>query len=134
MKTLLIDGDVLVYQFAFSEEVVVQWNRDLFTQHAELEPAKAHINAFIAELEDLTDASGSSIILSDPDNNFRQRLPLVQYKQNRLGLKRPILWKPLRDWFRNELGAVIAHDIEGDDLLGLLATQPDMPPAHRLGS
>ena len=29
------------------------------------------------------------------------------------------------------LGAVIAHDIEGDDLLGLLATQPDMPPAHR---
>ena len=121
MTTLLIDADVLVYRFAHSEQVVVRWNRDLYTMHAELEPAKAHIEDFIAELLEKTGCDKAVLVLSDLDANYRKELPHVTYKANRAGVVRPIIWKPLRDWFLGEeWGALWQPRLEGDDMLGLL--------------
>jgi DNA polymerase-1 len=120
VTTLLIDADVLVYRFAHSEQVVVRWHRDLFTMHAELEPAKAHIEDFINEMLEKTGCDQAVLVLSDLDRNYRKELPHVTYKANRAGLVRPMLWKPLREWFLEEWGAHWEPSLEGDDMLGLL--------------
>ena len=127
MRTLLVDADVLVYRFAHSEEVVVQWTRDLYTAHGELEPAKLHFMSYVKELLARTECEEPLFYLSDADANFRKEIPLVNYKQNRLGTRRPVLWKPLRDWIQNEHLAYhgMAPRLEGDDLLGLAATELD---------
>jgi DNA polymerase-1 len=123
MQTLLVDADVLVYRFAHSEQVVVRWHRDLYTMHAELEPAKAHIDDFIQEILETSGCEEARLVLSDIESNYRKTLSHVAYKANRAGIVRPILWKPLRDWFLSEeWSARWEPGLEGDDMLGLLAT------------
>lgn len=120
MSTLLIDGDVLVYRFANSEQRVTRWHRDLYTFHAELPPAKLHVEDFIAELREATGAQSARIFLSDVERNFRKEdLTRLQYKAARAGIVRPLLWKPLRTFLEAEHGAIWEPRLEGDDLLGL---------------
>jgi DNA polymerase-1 len=121
-RHLLIDADILVYRFAHSEQVVCQWERDLFTQHAYLAPAVGKVDAFIQDMLETTESDACTLVLSDLDGNFRKNLPLIDYKANRAGTVRPILFKPLREHFQAQYGAIVEPMLEGDDLLGLLGT------------
>jgi DNA polymerase-1 len=123
---LIIDGDVLAYRFAHSEQRAVCFDHDLWTYYAELEPAKAHVEGFIEELKGATGEREVILTLSDVDANFRKDLPRIQYKATRMGERRPLVWKPLREWMLAELGARWQPLLEGDDMLGLLAKQGDV--------
>jgi DNA polymerase-1 len=122
-NTLLVDGDVLVYRFANAEQVVVRWERDLYTMHAELGPAKAHVDSFIQRLLRLTECDEVMVVLSDAEDNFRKHFQRVEYKATRAGIVRPILWKPLRQWLLSEWDAKWEPRLEGDDMLSLTADE-----------
>lgn len=122
-RHLLIDGDTLVYRFAHSEQRVIKWDRDLHTTHAFLEPAQIKLANYVEELMEMAKADLCTIILSDLDHNFRKDLD-GDYKANRAGVVRPILFKPLREFLFEEYNAVEEPRLEGDDLLGLYATNP----------
>lgn len=119
-RTLILDGDVLVYRFANAEQVVVRWERDLYTMHAEFSPAKAHVDSFIQKLMATCECDEVVAVLSDSEDNFRRHFQRVEYKATRAGLVRPILWKPLRNWLFEEWDARMEPRLEGDDLCALL--------------
>jgi DNA polymerase-1 len=123
MKTrhLLIDGDILVYRFAHRSQVVAKWDRDLYTFHAFLSDATPHIIDMLKTWQEDLEADELTVVLSDLNRNFRKRV-YPEYKAHRGGVVRPILFKPLREYFEREYGAFYESDLEGDDLIGLLAT------------
>lgn len=127
MKTLIIDGDVLVYRFAFAEQVVVEWERDLWTQHAWLNPAKVKLDEFVQEMLEQTKCDEAVIALSDLDNNWRQTVD-SEYKLHRSGTMRPILFKPLRQFLLDEYHAAVIQTCEGDDVIGILGTDRELFP------
>lgn len=127
MTTLLLDADVLVYSFAFSEQQVIRWDRDLYTQHAWLDPTKVKLDTYIHKLMELTDCSEVKVALSDLDYNFRKEV-YGPYKMTRAGLIRPILFGPLREFFIKEHDGVFLPRLEGDDVLATWATDPATGP------
>lgn len=126
MTALLVDGDILVYRHAFAEQVEVDMGGGGVASWAELEPAWAGV---VAEVKSLAVAAGCDAVrvtLSCPSDQCFRRDVDPAYKHNRRGQSRPLLYSRLRD--RMLLGcedfppATALPRLEGDDVLGLLAT------------
>jgi DNA polymerase-1 len=126
MPTLLIDADVLRYQLAFSNTKSFQFDDDdSATEITNHEKAKADLEGYIEDLLDTLGATDFLLPLS-VSTNFRKTL-YPTYKENRAGKPRPSLWYAV-DGFLKELWGdkIITREyLEGDDILGLLATHPN---------
>lgn len=122
--TLLIDGDVLVYQIGLACEVEIDWGDDWWTLHADAKEAKASldakINAFLAKL----DADSARIALSCPTDDGYRRALCPTYKSNRADKRKPVVHKALRQHVIDNYDAILRPQLEADDILGILATQP----------
>jgi DNA polymerase-1 len=123
MRSLIIDGDVLVYQFAHSCQVETRWERDVWMWHANAQEARCKVAQYMDELLERTDSDELFVALSDLDGNFRKSV-CSSYKANRAGIKRPLLFGELRRFFLEEYEAVVFPNLEGDDVLGIMGTDP----------
>jgi DNA polymerase-1 len=123
--TLLIDADVLRYLLAFSNTKQFQFDDDeAATEITNPEKAKADLEGYIADLLKTLGADDFLLPLS-VSTNFRKDI-YADYKANRNGKPKPALWYEL-DAFVSEMYAdrIITREyLEGDDILGLLATHP----------
>ena len=57
MTTLLIDGDILLYQIASKCEVATEWDDNLWTLHSDLNEGVKLFNEEIEKLVDTLEAS-----------------------------------------------------------------------------
>jgi DNA polymerase-1 len=125
LLTLLIDADVLRYQLAFSNTKNFKFDDDdSATEIVNPEKAKVELEAYIEELVDKFGATDFILPLS-VSTNFRKGI-FPTYKSNRAGKPKPALWYAV-DEFLKEMYAdkIITREyLEGDDILGLLATNP----------
>ena len=121
-RNILVDADVLVYRFAHGEQKVIAWDHDFHTMHAFLEPAKAKLESWLDCLREELAASELTLILSDTSGNFRNDF-CEEYKAGRAGVQRPILFRAIREYFLEEHGAILLPTLEGDDVLGIMATE-----------
>lgn len=136
MRVLLLDSDVLVYRFAYACEAPVRWDEDTWTYYGDLGKAKREMLHFVKELVENMAADEVRHFLSDSKENWRREvydgykgkrsgwMEVAQGMIPKHGPRRPMLWKPMRDWLVEEHGALIVDGLEGDDLLGLEATAP----------
>ncbi len=111
MRTLLIDADVLAYRAAIEHEVAEETEDGYWTWTCDLE-----------NFLELLEAEHYVLCLSD-DRNFRKEIS-SEYKENRVRLRRPVVLRPLRKWLIEDLGAVVWPGLEGDDVMGIMATDP----------
>lgn len=123
MKVALIDGDILVYQVASSAETPIHWGDDLWTLHSSVKEAVPNMIEKINEIE--TDLKADRLIftLTTTARNFRKDV-YPKYKENRKAVRKPLAWKPLREWVAENYETVERPHLEGDDCLGILATNP----------
>ena len=122
MRTLLIDGDVFIYQFACSAEVATHWGDDFWTLHADAKLAKQKLDAFLEELKTKLEAQHLIIALSDRTRNYFRKQILPTYKANRDKIRKPIILSELRAYLEAEYECFERPTLEGDDVLGILAT------------
>lgn len=121
MKTIaLIDGDIYCYEIAAAAEEPIRWDDDLWTLHAFQEPAIAKLDARLSELQELTNADELIIALSGTDNWRYNVLPT--YKSNRLGQRKPMLLRTLKEHLAKNYKTFVKKNLEADDVLGILAT------------
>lgn len=122
MRTLLIDGDILVYRITAAAEVPIDWGNDLWTLHADMSECRdaldRQIDMYLEELK----ADGVVLAFS-PDRNFRYRV-YPQYKSHRQGKRKPVTYVPLKAYAHEKYKTFERPDLEGDDVLGILATSP----------
>ncbi|MHC4698993.1 MAG: hypothetical protein ACYTFQ_00300 [Planctomycetota bacterium] len=133
----MLDADMLAYRYAFACETEIQWDADTWTYRGDMGRARDGINMFLQDIKAVADASDIFFYLSDTQANWRRDV-MPSYKGNRAGWrievpsilppkpgpKRPMLWKPIREWLISEFDAMQQPGLEGDDMIGLAATIP----------
>lgn len=134
MTTLLIDGDILVYQVAAkSQRPAIDWGNGIYSpETADLPEAIDHLTDRILTLKNGCAADRVAIALKDKDN-FRKHL-YPAYKANRKPGAIPMLRGSLMKWLHEEKGKAIwsRPGLEGDDVIGILATSDVIIPGEKL--
>lgn len=125
MRTLLIDADSLVYQSCTANEVVTQWDEDYFSLHAHLEPTIAHFEESLAELLKKLEGDRVVMALSDYTDPWRKQI-MPSYKANRNGTRKPVTYAALRQYIHERYQTFQKPGLEGDDVLGILLTNPKL--------
>lgn len=120
MRTLLIDGDILVVSTGAAIETEVDWGNDEWTIHCDVKEVKKSILETIEKLKASLDADAAVVTLSK-GTTFRHDLSDT-YKAGRG--RKPVGTGAVKDWLIEEHGAKYIPNIEADDIMGILATNP----------
>lgn len=124
-KTILLDADVLCHQLAYKNTNMFAFG-EVLVETVNREKAKNDCERFIIELQETLGADEVLLCLSDRGGNFRKDLDPT-YKSQR-GSEKPTLWHTIREFIEaHEMDYPVLHlpKLEGDDILGLMATHPD---------
>ena len=136
MRTALLDGDVFCFQAAAAVQRVINWGDGddddscLYTMHSDIDDAKLTLDATIADLQELTGADRVVFALTDKVNWRTEVLPT--YKGNRKNVVRPLVLADLRQYARDTYEVWERPGLEGDDILGILATNNAAVPGEKL--
>jgi DNA polymerase I len=120
MITALIDADILAYQAAAGAEVPVKWDDDLWTLHASEREAQGRLLDHLMSVMEKVKADCFTLVFSDSSNWRKDVLPT--YKMNRAGVRKPMVLKALREYAMQTYPFQIRPSLEGDDLIGIMAT------------
>lgn len=123
MRTILIDADVLAYKSAAKVEQAIEWEPGFWTWHCDEGAVKDAIDGEITFLVETLHASDYKLCLTDSEGNFRKGI-LPSYKSNRASVKKPLVLLSIREWLISERDAYLKPRLEGDDVMGILATWP----------
>lgn len=128
MMKLLIDADMFVFNACTSCEHEVNWGDNIWTLHVDFEEAKAF---FINKLEfcinnalEYRKYNGNFetiFCFSDDKGSFRRKI-LPTYKLNRAGKRKPVCYKALKEWVKDNYKSYQKDNLEADDCIGILAT------------
>ena len=121
-RVILLDGDVIAFQCASALEQALEWAPGYYTWNVSFDAVKDQTLRQIERYKEKLDADEVKVCLTDPDHNFRLDI-LPSYKGNRSGQKRPLVLYHLKDWLIEEEDAIMRPGLEGDDVIGILATR-----------
>jgi DNA polymerase-1 len=119
-RTLLIDGDIVAYRYSSTVEQEVDWGDDVWSLWADAKEAKKLILQYLDHLVEVTAADDFIFTFSDKDN-FRKTI-YPDYKHNRKGKRKPTCYKGIKTWLEAEYASIDMPTLEGDDVMGILAT------------
>ena len=122
-NTLLIDADMLLYRIMTACEIEVFPEPDVVCRWAPLDEVREQWGKKIDEMRELLQADYYHFCWTG-SSAFRRRL-LPEYKQNRAGKLKPMGWKPMKAELLQEDASLQHDEIEADDWLGILATNPE---------
>ena len=132
MRILLLDGDTVVYQAGREAERATNWGDGLWTNWAEERDGADAVDALVSRIQEGTNADRVIVALSDYEHTGWRYGVMPTYKAGRVGKKsgngRPLLWQFLREHFQTNYETHIRPTLEGDDVLGILATHPRALP------
>ena len=130
MITALIDADILAYQAAAAVEQPIDWGDGLWTLHAFEDEAIAQFDGQIVKIKEDLKADRLVLAFSDKENWRKGVLPT--YKSNRAGVRKPMLLKFLREYAEKHYEVFVRPTLEGDDVLGILATHKSKIPGEKI--
>ena len=119
-RTLIIDGDILIYKVACQVEQATDWGNDLWTLHADMAEATTKLADTITYYE-LTLLAKHIVIALGSKDSFRKEIS-SDYKANRTKFRKPVIYAPLRKWVEENYKCYVKPKLEGYDVVGILAT------------
>ncbi len=131
MTTLLIDGDVVAYKVAATIERPTHWGDDLWTLHSDGGEGIQAVDRWIARVRDELDAKDVVVALTDQEANWRLDV-WPSYKAHRKNVRKPLCLKPMRQHLLDSYRTFLRPRLEGDDVLGILATHPKLVPGRKI--
>jgi DNA polymerase-1 len=123
-RIALIDADTLIYAAALNSEKAVEWHDGLWTLHSDFNEAKDRFERMVEDIEDALEPDKLIMTLSDSTPEARWRMAVMPtYKQNRKKTRRPLVFTALREYVHETYDTFEREGLEGDDILGILATR-----------
>jgi DNA polymerase-1 len=120
IRTLLIDADIFIFRVASSQETPIDWGNGIHTLHADEQSAKSDFDSYMDRLRD--ELKGDRLVLAMKDKENWRRTVLPTYKANRQGLREPLIRGAMMEYARSKYDVFSRPTLEGDDILGILAT------------
>lgn len=124
---LLIDADILLYQYSCTNEYEINWGEDVVSQIMNEEQAKEELKYGVEQLIDKTGCEDAILVFSTSRKfpNFRYSV-LPTYKHNRTKLVKPTLHAVLHEFCNENFKTKQVNHLEGDDVIGIMMTKdPD---------
>lgn len=123
-RTILIDGDIALYEVTMSCEYAFDWGNDIWTLHSDFKTAKEKFDCWVMSIQEKTDSDKAVIALSGKQNWRKSVLPT--YKQNRKSKRKPLIFGELKKYVSETYRTYMIDNLEADDVLGLLAGSPGL--------
>jgi DNA polymerase-1 len=120
LRIALIDADITAFASAVAVEKSIDWGDGIWTLHADEDEGKRLFSDSIARIQEKVEADKVILAFSD-SHNFRKDV-LPTYKVNRAGSRQPLIRRALTVWALHEYDCYVRPGLEGDDVLGILAT------------
>lgn len=120
-KVMIVDGDLIIYKITSALEEAIDWGDDVWTLHADLAVGKQVFKQNMEWYKNYTKSKEIIIAFSDK-NNFRKEFDKT-YKSHRKKIRKPVCYKALRKWVEKHYHFYTLPNLEGDDVIGILATQ-----------
>jgi DNA polymerase-1 len=132
MRTLLIDGDIIAYKFASAFQNTIDWGDGVSVTFTCPDIAQKSINNFFQALQSLLEADRIVIALSDGTRNYFRKAILPTYKGNRSQASKPLMLNEIREYLEETHETFERPGLEGDDVLGILATSKKIIPGEKV--
>jgi DNA polymerase-1 len=120
-KVMIVDGDLVIYKIASSLEEPIDWGNDIWTLHSDLSVGKQLFKQNMEHYKQYTKSKEIIVAFSDK-KNYRKQLD-TEYKSYRKKIRKPVCYQPLRKWVEQNYNFYCLPNLEGDDVIGILATQ-----------
>ena len=130
-RTLLIDGDVIAYKVAASIERNTDWGDGLWTLHSDATEGVERLENTLADLMTTLQADAAVVALTDQEANFRLSF-WPTYKAKRKHVRRPLCLRAMREHLLENHKTFLRPNLEGDDVLGILATHKFLVPGEKI--
>lgn len=118
MPALLVDADIVCFQFASVNEVEYQWDDVVSSKVIDLDKAIEEMELFIQALKKELKVKDITFCFTSSPNWRYDVLPT--YKSNRR--EKPLLFYKLKDYLLEEYSCKTKPMLEADDVMGILAT------------
>ena len=124
---LLIDGDIIAYKIASTNEHPIEWDDDLWTLHSDanevIKEIDNHLGYLITTINEANGKPIDEVIIALTDkSNFRKDV-YEDYKANRKNNRKPLCLKAVRQHLVDHWDAVIMDNLEADDVISILASK-----------
>ncbi|MGV1835224.1 hypothetical protein ACQZ6C_10720 [Rhizobium rhizogenes] len=129
--TLLIDADVIAFTAASAAQHIYEDSFGYVQPFANKAEGEAIVDNMVIGLELAFKSTHMRFILSDPKLNWRNDV-WPSYKFNRKDSVRPLLLDHLKQYMRDKYLAEHWAELEADDVLGILNTEPQEYAGKRI--
>ena len=119
--TLLIDADWLIYNSCCACEQDTRWNDWEHTLHSDERDILNLIENRLDVYRSIADSKHDIVMCFTSYPTFRHEI-FPEYKINRIGKRKPLALKSVIKEVKERYETVAYENLEGDDVLGLLAT------------
>ena len=119
--TLLIDADWLAYSSCCACEQDVRWTEDIHSLWCSEQDVMELFDARVSHYQSIANDKGPVIMCFTEYPTFRHGI-FDEYKTNRIGKRKPLALKEVRKKIVKNYQAISFDGLEGDDVMGLLAT------------
>ena len=123
IETVLVDADIVAFQVCASAEVETEWHDDIWSLHSDFKIVKRDFKEAIDAIIEMTGAAKAELAFTDTAN-FRKDV-YEPYKSNRKNSRKPMHLMRVREWAFDNWKCHQWDGLEGDDILGIIATADD---------
>lgn len=128
-KLLLLDGDIFAFQAATLSEYEHWFDEDTVILQSDFAQAKRIAKDNMNKMKERLKADDIIFVYSCPSKKYWRHDMLPTYKGKRTG-RPPIALKELKEWLAEEFESIFIENLEADDVMGILATNPDFAPEY----
>lgn len=127
MRIALLDSDIIAYAVSCASQDDFNFSAAGGTDARAVNKQQCWrlCDELVAKHADAVKADQVVVCLSDPVNNFRKELDPT-YKANRAGAEKPELLMLAKEYLFEEYRSYIRPRLEADDVMGILATRPEL--------
>lgn len=124
MRVLLIDGDILTHKAAVVSSTVVDWGDGSVHWDTNVAHAGEWVRGHLRQLRARLGARDVVVAFGDPGRDYFRKDVYPAYKAGRRGKLKAPGYKAIEALIAENLPHVYLPRLEGDDVLGILATSP----------
>lgn len=122
--TLLIDADLFLFRASVVAEETTDWGDDIWSLSTDLKVAKQIFTDQIARFHERLGTTEALMCISCTEN-FRRQVSST-YKSNRKKTRKPVGYKAMVDWVRDNWESHTQINLEADDVMGILGSAPNL--------